>query len=127
MTVRDSQRAIESGSVAHGDRAGLEAGLSQVLSQQEAAGGPTQGGGPPPLTIPEDPIGAMLTSGVGQSDLPSTDGLSVGPGAGAPSAVAPSMVTPRAEMLRDLAENAATPVIRQAARNELRRTLREGV
>ena len=121
------QRAITPGSVAHGDRAGLEAGLSQALTTQEAVAGPSQGGGPPPLAIPEDPLGALVSGEVGGSDLPSTDGLSVGPGAGAPSSVAPTMVTPRADLLRDLAENAATPAIRTAARNELRRTLREGI
>jgi len=128
MTVRDAQRAIEPGSLAQGDRAALEGGLSQVLGQSGGAQGPAPGG-PAPLTIPEDPIGALLAGEVaGNADMPSTDGLSVGPGAGAPQSDVPSaMVTPRAEMIRELAQSAATPAIRNAARNELRRILREAL
>lgn len=128
MTVRDAQRAIEPGSVAHGERGQLESGLSEVLGQQAAQGPPAQGGAAP-LQIPEDPIGALLGGEVeGNPDLPTTDGLSVGPGAGAPQTdIAPSMVTPRAEIMRELAETAASPAVRAAARNELRRTLREAL
>ncbi len=128
MTVRDAQRAIEPGSTESGDRATLEAGLSEVLGQ--GGGGPAAPApaGPGNVTIPEDPLGALLSGEVsGNADLPSTDGLSVGPGTGAPGQVAPSMMNSRAEMLRDMAQNAETPALRQASRNELRRMLREAI
>lgn len=124
-------KAIEPGSTASGDRQTLEAGLGAVLGG-DASG---QGGGPPPapgaggLTIPEDPIGALLSGEApGNPDIPLSDGLDLGPGAGAPNNnIHPAMKTSRADRVRDLAMNASTPMIRQAARNELRRMMREPV
>lgn len=130
MSVRDSQRAIEPGSTESGDRGTLEEGLSSVLGG--AAGGAPQGatpeGAPAPVTIPEDPMGALLGGEVaGDPTLPSADGLSVGPGAGPPAGINPVMQTSRAELLRDFAMNAETPALRQSARNELRRMLRQAI
>ena len=126
----DVAKAIEPGSTESGDRAGLEQGL-----QQMSGGGPVgaPGAGAPPaaggLNIPEDPIGGLMSGEVrGNADLPITDGLSVGPGAGsADTGIDPSMQTSRASKVRDLAMNASTPAIRAAARNELRRMLREPI
>ena len=125
MTVRDSQRAIESGSTESGDRQVLEDGLSQVLGGSGAAGGGAPSAGN--VSIPEDPVGGLLSGAVQGDELPVTDGLSVGPGAGGESAQPASMLTPRAEKLRDLAQNASVPGVRQAARNELRRMIRKVV
>ncbi len=120
-------KAIEPGSTEQGDRAALEQGLQQVSGGAASAPGqaPPAAGG---LNIPEDPIGGLLSGQVnGNPDLPITDGLSVGPGAGADTGLDPSMQTSRAAKVRDLAMNASTPAIRAAARNELRRMLREPV
>ena len=124
----DVAKAIEPGSTESGDRAGLEQGL------QAAQGGAPVGapGQAPPaaggLNIPEDPIGGLMSGEVrGNADLPITDGLSVGPGAGGETGIDPSMQTSRANKVRDLAMNASTPAIRAAARNELRRMLREPI
>ena len=127
MTIRDSQRAIDPGSTESGDRKTLEAGLSEVLG---GAGGAPGVGGPAStssVSIPEDPVGALLDGSLTGDDLPVTDGLSVGPGAGTPGSQPASMLTPRAEKLRDLAQNASIPGVRQAARNELRRMVRQVV
>ena len=129
-TASEAVKAIEPGSTASGDRQTLEAGLGSVLGEDSSG----QGGGPPPapgaggLTIPEDPIGALLSGEAsGNPDIPLSDGLSLGPGAGAPDNIHPAMKTSRANRVRDLAMNASTPMIRQAARNELRRMMREPV
>lgn len=129
MTVRDTQRAITPGSTESGDRAGLEQGISQVLSGAGPSGDSAPGqAAPAPVPTPEDPLGALLSGAIsGNPELPSADGLSVGPGAGAPQQIAPVMQTDRASLLRDLAQNAETPALRQASRNELRRMLREAI
>jgi len=120
----DVAQAIEPGSTAYGDRQTLEAGLSSAMPQTGGGQPAPAGGGP--LNIPEDPIGGLLSGEVsGDPNLPTTDGLSVGPGQGGPQDLNPAMQTPRAQRVRDLALNATSPAIRQAARNELRRTLRE--
>jgi len=126
-SASESIKAIEPGSTASGDRQELEAGLSSVLGGGGAGGpgaSPAAGG----LNIPEDPIGALLSGDAsGDPDIPLTDGLSVGPGAGGPDKIHPAMKTSRATKVRDLAMNASTPAIRQAARNELRRMMRAPV
>lgn len=127
MTVRDAQRAIEPGSVAQGDRAALEQGLSQVLGQAPQGGGGDAPAGPGPLAIPEDPLGALLSGEVsGEPGVPVTDGLSVGPGQG-PAQSQDIMMGDRASKLRMLATEASSPNIRAAARDELRRMARTAV
>lgn len=123
MTVRDSQRAIAPGSTESGDRATLEAGLSQVLSGQEGQQAP---GAAPGVAIPEDPMGALLSGEASGDDLPSTEGLSVGPGGG-PAQAASHMLGTRAETLRSIAQEASSPMLRAAARSELRRMTKEGI
>lgn len=126
MTTRDAQRAIEPGSVPHGERGALEQGLSEVLSNPQRGVQPVPGGGPSPLAIPEDPIGALLSGEVAGDDLPSTAGLSVGPGPG-PAQTQDVMLGTRAERTRQIAQEASSPMIRAAARNELRRMARQAV
>jgi hypothetical protein len=123
MTVRDTQRAIEPGSTESGDRATLEQGLSEVLAQGGggAAPQPPAAGG---VGIPSDPVAGLLNGDVSGDQLPTTDGLSVGPGAGGAQDGTPVLEGARADGLRDLAENSSVPGIRQAARNELRRMAR---
>ena len=80
-TADETRRAIQPGSLEQGTRGGVEAGLQQVLGQQ--GGGAGGGGGVAPagpLPSPNDPMGALLGSGLGgDSSLPITDGLEMGP------------------------------------------------
>jgi hypothetical protein len=126
MTVRDTQRAIEPGSTESGDRAVLESGLSQVLSGQQAQAQAPGPGAVPGVSTPEDPLGALLSGAVGGDELPSTEGLSVGPGGG-PAQEAVHMMGTRAESLRSIAQEASSPMLRAAARSELRRMTKEGI
>ncbi|MEE8374263.1 MAG: hypothetical protein V3R87_11140 [Dehalococcoidia bacterium] len=126
MTVRDSQRAIEPGSTESGDRATLESGLSQVLSGQEAQQQAPAPGASPGVATPEDPLGALLSGEVSGDEFPSTEGLSVGPGGG-PAQEATHMMGSRAESLRAIAQEASSPMLRAAARSELRRMTKEGI
>ena len=126
MTVRDSQRAIEPGSTESGNRQVLESGLSQVLSGQEAQQGQSAPGGPPGVAIPESPLGALLSGEVEGDQFPSTEGLSVGAGGG-PAQEATIMQGTRANGLRQIANEASSPMLRAAARAELRRMTKEGI
>jgi hypothetical protein len=126
MTARDLSAAIEPGSLPYGARQQLEANLPQAL----AGGAPEEGGGGElggPVAIPEDPIGALLSGEVEpDQEGPVTEGLSVGLGAG-PFSEPDEMMSSRAEKLRMLAQEASSPLIQQAARNELRRMAREPI
>lgn len=126
MTARDTINSIQPGSIPHGERGGLEAGLQEVLGGQ--AGGASGGGGgvapASPLPSPNDPLGALLGGQVpGDANLPVTDGLSVGAGA-APISEADPMLSDRASKLRAIATEASSPMLRAAARGELRRMAR---
>lgn len=126
MTTRDMQRSIEPGSLAYGDRQGLEANLSAATAPMgaEEGGGAAPGGGN--LSIPEDPLGALLSGELGGNpDSPITDGLSMGPGSSPESNDV--MMGSRAERVRQLAQEASSPQIRAAARSELRRMAREAI
>ncbi len=126
MTVRDSQRAITPGSTESGDRQVLESGLSQVLSGQESQQQAAAPGAVPGVSIPEDPLGALLSGTVQGDELPPTEGLSVGAGGG-PAQEATHMLGSRAASLRALAQEASSPMLRAAARSELRRMTKEGI
>ncbi len=118
----DAAKAIEPGSTAYGDRATLEQGLTEAVSP--GAPGAPQAPAAGNVGIPSDPVGGLLSGEVSGDQLPTTDGLSVGPGAGGAQNAAPVLEGNRADGLRDLAENSSVPGIRQAARNELRRMAR---
>lgn len=129
MTARDMSRAITPGSIPYGDRQTLESNLPQALSaaEQQSGGGGGASAGGMPLVIPEDPLGALLSGEVAvDPNEPSTSGLSVGPGPG-PAQAPDVMLGSRAEKLRRLASESSSPLIRNAARNELRRMSREGI
>jgi len=126
MTARDLARSIEPGSIPHGDRQTLESNLPAALSQQEQAAGPVAPNGGS-LAIPEDPVGALLSGEIaGDPNEPTTAGLSVGPGDG-PAEQPDVMLGNRAERLRQLATESTSPILKDAARNELRRMAREGI
>lgn len=127
MTARD---AIQPGSIPYGERQTLEENLPLATAGPAGPGGgpgegaPDDGGS---VAIPEDPIGALLSGEVEpDSGEPSTAGLSVGPGRG-PAQEDDVMMSGRAEKIRMLATEASSPMIRAAARNELRRMARKGI
>jgi hypothetical protein len=115
--------AIAPGSTEYGQRGNLEAGLASVLGQGGggAPGGPEGGA---PLPPAQNPIESLLGGGIGAANLPITDGLSVGQGAG-PVEQADPMLGDRANRLRMIASQAASPQLRALARSELRRMTRE--
>jgi len=119
-----TQAAIQPGSTEYGERQNLEQGLSSAMGAPPA--GP---GGPSPATpvapLPDNPLGALLGGEISGDNLPVTDGLSIGPGAG-PATEHP-MMSSRAQRLRSLATEAASPVARAAARRALRRMSREAI
>lgn len=115
--------AIEPGSIPYGERQTLEAGLSEISASAAPTGGPAQAAAVAPMPIPEDPIGALISGSVdpGASNSPITSGLSVGSGPGPAAVPADPMMGGKAAQLRLLAQNAASPTVRAAARRQLRR------
>lgn len=104
-------RSIEPGSTEYGDRQVIEDRIRQVGAQAQApqvpAPGAASGRGMDRLT--QGPV----------SDLPVTDGLSVGPGA-TPQPADALAASPRVDQLRLIAQNARTPRLRALARDMLR-------
>ena len=107
-------RSIEPGSTQYGDRQVVEDRIAQVMQSGNRTAAPP---------------GAASQAGMGKleqgpvSDLPVTDGLSVGPGAG-PAPADPLAGIPKAEQLRILAKEARSPRIRALARSSLRAMVR---
>jgi len=122
-TASQLQASIEPGSTEFGDRARLEQGLAAVSGAGQPAQGRPGVGAPPQGGLPDsgDPISALL-AGKGASDLPVTEGMSVGPGGG-PMGAEPDLDL--VQKLEALAVGARTPALRVAARQSLRR-LRRG-
>lgn len=117
--------AIAPGSTEYGSRGGLEAGLSQTMGM--GGGAPSGGGGAPGMAPPpENALGALMSGAVSGGSAPLTDGISFGPGAGPPQAQDP-MLGDRANRLRLIATQAASPQLRAIARAELRRMSREPI
>jgi hypothetical protein len=129
MTASDLSAAITPGSTAYGDRQTLEANLQEAIPG--GGGGPTVDGAfdavEPGVDSADDPIAALLSGeinpGAQQGSL--TDGLSVGDGPG-PGGEG-FAVTPEQVRLQEVATQAKHPLIRQMARNELRRLVGERV
>lgn len=122
--IERTQAAIAPGSTEYGERQNLEQGISSAMG---AAGQPTGGAQPavPVPPMPDNPLGALLSGEIKGDQLPVTDGLSVGPGAGPPQN--DPMMSTRAQRLRTIATEAASPVARSAARRALRRMTRESL
>ncbi len=123
MTSADElRRSIEPGSTEYGDRQELEAGLSSAVQP----GAPAQSPQASAQTAAGNPLAALLGGDINPNqaeDLPTTAGLSVGPGPGPYGA---DTEDPRMVKLRQAATTARSPELRQIARNELRRLVREG-
>ncbi len=126
MTARQARDSIEVGSVSHGERAGLEAKLGQVIGGGPDGGAPVGQVPVSPAPTPENPLGALLGGGVvpGGEQGPLTSGLTVGAGP-SPNANDP-MQSDAAVRLRNLAEQASTPSLRAAARRMLKRLDSQG-
>ena len=120
-SASDLAKSIQPDSTQYGDRKSLEAGLGAAVG----AGGPAPSGGAasaaPPLDSSRDPMAALLSGDLnpGGGDVPLTDGLGVGPGM-TPGA---GQQDSRESRLRQLAQSAQTPLLRAAARSELRASL----
>jgi hypothetical protein len=128
MTTRsDLVAGIQPGSLPHGNRAKLEEGLKSVVPAPSPTDPGGIGGAAPPPDAAGDPLAALLSGEInpGQGSAPLTDGLSVGPGVG-PNGPTPS-VSPEMARLQQIAMQAKSPLLRQMARNELRRIVREPV
>ena len=111
-------KGIEAGSTEYGDRQKLEAGLASLGGTSPSAGAGGSSPGTTPLPATDDPLGALLSGSVSGGGGPPTDGLSVGPGMGAPAE--DPMMTDKANRLRMVATNAESPMLRAAARAQLR-------
>jgi len=112
-TPSELNDAIEPGSLEYGDRQVVQDRISQI-----AAGPPQQ----TPGAASQAAQGRLSQGPV--SDLPVTDGLSVGPGrTPAPN---PPNNDPRLDALRNLAQHATSPMLRKLARNGLRAALVKG-
>ncbi len=108
----DISDSIEPGSLEYGDRQVVTERIQQASNQRSQPATPGAATAAAQGRLASGPV----------SDLPVTDGLSVGPGAnGLPAnAVAES---PDVQKFRLLALNARNPVIRKLARDALRATL----
>lgn len=102
--------SIEPGTTQYGDRQAIEERMQQASSQSQQSAPATPGAS---STATQQ----RLASGP-VSDLPVTDGLSVGPGS-VPSTQRDPANDPRLEKYRLLAMNARSPVLRKLARNAL--------
>jgi hypothetical protein len=107
----DIARSIEPGSTEYGDRQVVSDRIQQIVGQAQAPARPTPGAA---SSRAQDRL-----AGGPVSDLPVTDGLSVGPGAG-PTQAPVIANTPRVEQLRVVAANARSPRLRALARDLLR-------
>jgi hypothetical protein len=120
-------RTIEPGSLPQGDRQVVKDRLQQSLSSLQGGGAPSApASGAPASGGPQDPL-ARLLGGKFSSDLPPTDGLSVGPGAGPASTGVAIASSPLIDKLRLIATEASSPLLRAYARASLRREIKKSV
>lgn len=128
VTRDDLSRAIQPGSIEYGKRQQLEAGLASAVPSPAAIGaegGQAPGPGALPPS-PDNPLASLLDGSITPPvEGPITSGLSVGPGPGPHGQVSP--VSPRMARLQQVAMQARNPLVRQMARNELRRMVGEQV
>lgn len=123
-----TRAAIAPGSTEYGERASLEAAIGQAGAGGGGPAAPIAGGGgaASALPSPTDPLGALLSGSISPEEKPLTDGLSFGPGAG-PTRGDDPLLSDYAQRLRTLATEAASPMLRAAARTRLRRMSRTQV
>lgn len=111
-SASDISDSIAPGSTEYGDRQVIEDRIQQAAVQSPTPRVPGQASGATQDRLSAGPV----------SELPVTDGLSVGPGTGPVRAAGVEQgQTP--EQLRLIATNARNPVIRKLARDALRANL----
>ena len=113
----DIADSIEPGTTEYGDRQVIEERMQQASSQAQASA-------PARTGATASAAQSRLASGP-VSDLPVTDGLSVGPGSSPQTARNPA-TDPQLEKYRLLAMNARSPVLRKLARNALQASVARG-
>jgi hypothetical protein len=116
----DIARTIEPGSLEQGDRNKIR---GQLMEAFQSNGTNPVGAGAAAQSGAGNPLDALM-GGQHSSDLPVTDGLSVGPGRG--PAETTTTQSPLIEKLRALAVGANSPVLKQLARQALRAELARG-
>ena len=127
VSASDISRTIEPGSLEYGDRAAVTDRLQQALpTLQQGTGSSAVAPGAPAPGSPVDPMKRLLEGGY-KSDLPVTDGLSMGPGAGPPTTGVAMAESPMIAKLRLVAMQAESPLLRHYARTALRRELKRNV
>jgi hypothetical protein len=104
--------SIEPGSLPYGERQIVEENIQQAASQRAPAPVPGQASGLTSDRLASGPV----------SDLPITDGLSLGPGSG-PATSGSIAAGQSPAQLRLIAQNARNPLLRKNARDALRATL----
>lgn len=115
--AKEVSASITPGSLEYGDRQVVEDRIQQAMVQSQSAQ-PAKTG-----SVSQAAQGRLASGPV--SDLPVTDGLSTGPGAG-PAQLRRPELDPMIEQYRMIALNARSPQLRQLARNALRATITRG-
>lgn len=117
-SASDLQAGIQPDSTEYGDRQTLEAGIGAAVGAGGAAGGGGAASAAPPLDSSRDPMAALISGDLNPKaeGVALTDGLSVGPG---DSPTLSATDTQHAKLLQ-LAQHAPSPLVRAAARAELR-------
>ena len=125
--ANDIAAAVTPGSMPYGERQKFAGSLQQAMPGGTGQGPPSPPGLPP--IVPQKDMGPLdvLTQGVHSSADPVTAGLTVGPGRTPAAPGAPLLDQDKMSRLRDIAMNARTPVLRNAARQLLRQMAREAL
>ena len=115
-------KSIQPGSTESGQRQVLEQGLAELGAGQAPTPSAPPGGGA--LPSPGNPLQSLLSGEVvPEGNVPLTDGLSVGPGAGGTQGPPDS----RKERLKLLSQHAQSPTLRAGALAALRKYDSEGL
>ncbi len=116
-------KSIEPGSTESGQRQVLEQGLAELGAGAAGPAPAPSGGGA--LPSPGNPLQSLLSGEVvpDSGNVPLTDGLSVGPGAGGAQGPPDS----RKERLKLLSQHAQSPTLRAGALAALRKYDSEGL
>jgi hypothetical protein len=126
-SASDISDTIQPGSLEYGERQAVAGRLQEALpTLQGGTSSSAVAPGAPAPGAPQDPMQRLLGGGF-SSDLPVTDGLSLGPGAGPPTSSVAMAESPTIGKLRLIAMQASSPLLRHYARTALRRELQKGL
>lgn len=116
--------AIAPGSIEYGKKEQLVKSLGSMMAGSHRPAGAATPAPPAGLQggdAPDDLLGMLSSGEMPPSEVPLTDGLSVGPGAGPVAPGISSIPSAMEDRLRLVALHAKTPMMRAMARNALRR------